>query len=201
LASKKKASKSDDDLDVQVGPAVERYRKDRGWSIQQLAREAGVSAGTVHKVEKETMVPSIAVLLKIARALGRPVSDFVADGVPEASERFKVFRAQRRPRLNFAELPVQVRTMAGMLPDRQLDAGVYEVDRGGSLGTEPVSHPGEKLYYVLEGKVRFEVGDSTLNLVPGDALHLKSDLPHRWENGGDEVARFFFVTTPPLGVS
>ena len=41
-----------------------------GLTLQQLATRSGVAASTIHKVEARQMVPTVSVLLKIAKGLG-----------------------------------------------------------------------------------------------------------------------------------
>jgi transcriptional regulator with XRE-family HTH domain len=57
-----------------IGPKIKALRKQHGYSLQSLAERADVSAATIHKIEQSDMVPTITTLLKIATALGRPVS-------------------------------------------------------------------------------------------------------------------------------
>ena len=45
-----------------------------GLSLQQLGERSDVSAAAIHKIEQGGMVPTITTLLKLASALGRPVS-------------------------------------------------------------------------------------------------------------------------------
>jgi len=68
-----------------IGPKVKELRREQRLSLQQLAVKAEVSAAAIHKIERNDMVPTITTLLKVATALGRPVSYFVqeADGQPE----------------------------------------------------------------------------------------------------------------------
>src|SRR5687768_16269756 len=60
-----------------LGAKVASARAERGWSLAELARHAGVSPGAVHKIEKNGMTPTIASLMKIAAALGKSVAYFV----------------------------------------------------------------------------------------------------------------------------
>src|SRR4028119_535987 len=53
-----------------LGAKLAAARAERGWSLAELARRAGLSTGAVHKVEKSDMTPTIATLMKIAAALG-----------------------------------------------------------------------------------------------------------------------------------
>jgi transcriptional regulator with XRE-family HTH domain len=188
-----------DDLDQRVGRALLRFRTDAGLTLQKLADEAGVSPGTIHKIEKGAMVPSLSVLVKVARALHTPVGDFVSEGMPEREQRYGLFRSGKRPALAFADLPVALFPIVAKLPDRKLDAGIFVVEPGAQTAKEPLSHPGEKLYFVLKGRVRFEVDGHAHVLEKGDAMHLKATLAHRWESAAEEVSELIFVMTPPLG--
>ena len=45
-----------------------------------------------------------------------------------------------------------------------------------------MEHPGEELVFVLEGAFEMDVDGKTYPLRPGDALHFRTDRPHRWRN-------------------
>src|SRR3954466_16293486 len=60
-----------------IGPKMRRLRKEAGLSLAQLAEMSQVSAAAIHKIEQSGMTPTITTLLKVDRALGRPVSYFV----------------------------------------------------------------------------------------------------------------------------
>lgn len=49
---------------------VQRLRKDRGWSVGELASRSGVSTSTLHRIEKEGSVPTLEVLDKLLDAFG-----------------------------------------------------------------------------------------------------------------------------------
>jgi transcriptional regulator with XRE-family HTH domain len=50
-----------------------------GLTLQQLATRCGVAASTIHKIETQQMVPTVLILLKIARGLGRHPQELVRD--------------------------------------------------------------------------------------------------------------------------
>lgn len=50
-----------------------------GLTLQQLANRCGVAASTIHKIESQQMVPTVSVLLKIARGLGCRPEELVRD--------------------------------------------------------------------------------------------------------------------------
>jgi transcriptional regulator with XRE-family HTH domain len=55
---------------------LKEWRERRGFSIRQLAEQAGVSHVTVVRIEQGRMSPTVALLEKLAGALGISVRDF-----------------------------------------------------------------------------------------------------------------------------
>ena len=60
-------------------------------------------------------------------------------------------------------------------------------------GPDPMSHPGEELVVILEGGMRFVVGDQPFDLAEGDSLHFRTTLPHSWANPSDKPARAIWL--------
>jgi mannose-6-phosphate isomerase-like protein (cupin superfamily) len=46
---------------------------------------------------------------------------------------------------------------------------------------------------ILEGGMRFVVGDQPFDLVEGDSLHFRTTLPHSWANPSDKPARAIWL--------
>jgi transcriptional regulator with XRE-family HTH domain len=58
---------------------IRAYRAADGLTLKQLAGRSGVAASTIHKVESQQMVPTVGVLLKIAKGLGRRPRELIRD--------------------------------------------------------------------------------------------------------------------------
>ena len=67
------------DVITAIGPKIRQLRKQKDFSLQQLAERSGVSAATIHKIERNGMVPTVTTLMKIAGALNRSVAYFVEE--------------------------------------------------------------------------------------------------------------------------
>jgi len=65
------------------GATVRRIRLAREWTQEDLADAAGLTATYVGQVERGDKVPSLTVVLKLARGLGVPPADLL-DGFPPA---------------------------------------------------------------------------------------------------------------------
>ena len=62
-----------------------------------------------------------------------------------------------------------------------------------------VHHVDDEAWYVLEGMLRFRVGDETLEAPPGSAVFVPKGTPHAYGNARRrERARYLLVTTPKI---
>lgn len=175
-----------------IGPKVAGLRKAQRLSLQQLATKSDVSAAAIHKIERNGMVPTITTLLKLANALGVPVSYFVQEQelhpepvhyTPVAGRR-QVYTPHKGLRLD---------GVSGSYRQFQAAAAVASMRPGASSGEKHLRHPGEELVYVLSGAARFTVGGQEFLLGEGDSLHWSGDLPHTWENLGEAKAELVWV--------
>jgi uncharacterized cupin superfamily protein len=66
----------------------------------------------------------------------------------------------------------------------------------------PHSHPDhEELVYVLEGTLRYRVGESTRDLGPGDSMATPRGEVHSFSNPHAERVRALVINTPDIGVA
>ena len=66
---------------------------------------------------------------------------------------------------------------------------------GGSMG--PMLHDGDEVGYVLEGRLKLSIDDTTYELEPGDSFAFPSNLSHTCSNLGEIVTRIIWINTPP----
>ena len=169
-----------------IGAKVAHARKERGWSLAQLAQRAGLSPAAVHKVEKSGMTPTIASLMKIASALGKSVSYFVEEpATPDVS----VVRAEQRSQVYTSKRGLDLRNVSGRYGPFLIAGAEATVEPGADSGPTPMNHPGEELVIVHEGSMTFTVDGESYELAEGDSIHFRTRLPHSWCNPTDEPAR------------
>ena len=60
------------------GATVRRLRGEREWTQEELAERAGLTTTYVGQVERGDKVPSLTVVLKLARGLGVSPADLVS---------------------------------------------------------------------------------------------------------------------------
>jgi transcriptional regulator with XRE-family HTH domain len=170
-----------------LGAKLAAARAERGWSLAELARRAGVSTASVHKIEKSGMTPTIATLMKIASALGTSVSYFIDEDV--AMPAAIIVRGDQRARLYTSKTGIALDNVSGRYGRYRLAGAEALVEPRASSGADPMRHPGEELVYLLEGTMRFTVDNDVIDLAPGDSVHFRTDRPHTWENPSEHRAR------------
>lgn len=176
-----------------IGTRVRRLREAQGLSLRQVAQRAGLSTSAVQKTEAGTMTPTIGVLMKIARGLKCRVIDFLE----EDGQRGEVVltRRRQRRRVTWGRGKITVETMAGEPTIPEIVVFELHLAGGADSGLDLLSHRGEEIALCVKGKIRFEIEGKPFDLRPGDCLHFKSHLPHRWSNPGPKAARILLVCT------
>lgn len=180
------------DVIAGIGTKIRLLRQGDGLSLQQLAERSGVSAASIHKIEKNTMVPTITVLMKLARALDRSVSYLVEEEAAQTSSAVLV-RAKDRDTLFASREGVHMQNIAGPSGRFAIAGAMVTIAAGRDSGRTPLAHPGEELVYVLSGSLEFEI-DETYLLRQGDTLHLRTDRPHRWRNSGTRATKALWIS-------
>lgn len=179
---------------ARINQRVRQWREEQGLTLQQLAERSDLAPSTVQKVETGQMIPSVAVLLKLARGLGRRVAELVHDADPERD--LVHLRADQRAPLGVPD-KMMVERLSADLAEPALEMWRVTLHPGVSSGRAPIQYEGEELALCERGQVAFRVGDEETILRTGDSLHFKATLPHSWHNPGRSPARFLIVGTLP----
>lgn len=68
----------------------------------------------------------------------------------------------------------------------------------GYLGGPPLHiHPDQdETHYVLEGQLRYQIGEKTIDANSGDCIHIPKGTPHAWINLQQQPARTLAVLSP-----
>jgi transcriptional regulator with XRE-family HTH domain len=186
-----------DQIVSSIGPKLRELRLQRGLSLQQLADRADVSAAAIHKIERSGMVPTITTLLKLAAALNRSVGYFVNEDGEQAGPAVFIPADDRRV-VYTSHRGIDLGGISGPYGRFFLAGAVAEVEPGASSGANPMEHPGEELVFILDGTMCFEVDGREYRLGKGDAVHFRTDRPHRWRNPGRQAARAVWMALRPM---
>ncbi|MCP4753126.1 MAG: cupin domain-containing protein [Proteobacteria bacterium] len=180
---------------TKIGNKLSRTRESMGLTLQQLADIANVAPSTVQKIEAGTMIPSIAVMMKIARGLHKKIGFFLDE--EETSTEVSLLRKDDRISIGEREDHITIQKLTTELINPEMDGFVLNLAPATGSGDEPLRHHGEELVYCIRGKVTFTVDGEHYTLSPGDSLHFKSKLPHFYKNSGRAKAEIVIICSVP----
>jgi transcriptional regulator with XRE-family HTH domain len=185
-----------------LGRRIRAERERAGVSVRALARSIGVSPSLLSQVERGLAQPSVGTLWAIVRELDLSLDSLFADGDGAGGQedgRADVQRAGDRRAIDLAGGVRWERLTQGA--DAHVDFAHVTYEPGGDSGAVPLaSHAGREYGYVLEGRLRIQVGDEEIELGPGDAIRFGSRTPHRlWVEGPERVRTVWFNLSAPPG--
>ncbi len=185
-----------------VGEVIRQVRESIAMSIEDLAAKCQVSTEMIEHIETNQLLPSLAPLMKIARALGVRLGTFLDDDpqsgpvVARGGQAESVVRFSGAGPGNQSELAFY--SLASHKKDRHMEPFLIEVKPG--LDKAPVlsSHEGEEFLYVLHGIIEVGYGRETHTLQAGDSIYYDSIVPHEVRAAGDQKACILAVVYAPF---
>jgi XRE family transcriptional regulator, regulator of sulfur utilization len=180
-----------------VGERVNALREAMGLSLRELAERSGVSAPMLSQVERGETSPTLAVAEKIAGGLELSLSQLLR--LDEGSHVVVVRASERRRRKRTGH---RVEELTPPLPGQRAELSLHALDPGastGGAGDPPIHEPGSReTIYVNAGSPALVVDDERHELSEGDAVTFDADLPHHFENPGEEPAELLAVVAAGL---
>ncbi|MFY9152464.1 MAG: XRE family transcriptional regulator [Prolixibacteraceae bacterium] len=185
-----------------VGEKIKQIRELKKVSLEELSERSGIDISMVQKIEQERNVPSLAPLIKIARALGVRLGTFLDDsdsfgpvlvrsGEYQKGVRFTSQSSDAREHLNFFSLAYD---KAG----RNMEPFIVDIEPGTQSDYMLSSHEGEEFIFVLEGEVEINYGKEIFTLTKGDSIYLDSIVLHNVHASNNQPARILAVVYAPF---
>ena len=180
-----------------IGPRIRALRDAMSLSLRDLSERSGVSAPMLSQVERGETSPTLAVAAKIADGLELTLSQLLRldEGQHVSISRAAGRRVGTRGGHRIEELTPP-------LPGQRADVSLHVLEPGATTGgrTDPPMHePGSReTAVVLAGTLALVVDGTRHELPTGDSVTFDADLPHHFENDGEEPTRFIAVIAAGL---
>ncbi|QLR44767.1 helix-turn-helix domain-containing protein [Enterobacter sp. RHBSTW-00994] len=174
-------------VSLAVASRIRNWRKTKKMSLDELSRRAGVSKGMLVEIEKGAANPSIAILCKLAAALGVSVAEIVN----VASEPFvHVIEGSAIPVLWQGERGGCARLLAGTAGPDMIELWRWEMYPGECFTSS--GHPAGtfELLHVEEGVLTLNVEETVTRVNAGSSAVAKTEAAHRYANEGEGLLRF-----------
>jgi len=171
-----------------AGAHLRQLRLQRGLSLVQVAKAAGISQGFLSALERSHMSASVGTLRRLAAFYKINILDFFhpsdSDGRLVTPNRRKILQAG--PGVHM-ELLAWGKTV--------MEPHLFRIAPKSGSG-EAYSHEGEEFLFVLQGELEIEVQNERHRLKAGDSFYFESAASHRWFNPGRTEARVLWVNSP-----
>jgi transcriptional regulator with XRE-family HTH domain len=167
---------------MSLGQKIGRLRQERGLTLQEVSEGSGLTPSFLSRLERDKVNISVANLRKLAQFFSVQMTHFFEG--EDNQQVGQVITAGERVRLSLDDAPVQVFSL--LPPNSELEARLIEA-RPGS-GQQGFSSRGSQMILVLEGELRYNLGDEVYDLRPGDTLFYRDDVAHSWVNTSDGTA-------------
>ena len=177
-----------------IGQRIKSIRIKRNLTLDQLSAKTGFAKSYLSQIENLKREPPISTLTKIAYMLEIDAfflltgetrqDDQQGIAIVRPSERRSAARA-------FGKFGYLYESVSHKKADRLMDG--YVVTTGFEFPPEPLTHEGQELVYVLEGRQEFFYNGKVYEVSAGDCIYLDSSKPHYSRSIGDRPGKVLVV--------
>lgn len=186
-----------------VGEKIKSLRETREISVAELAERTALSVEQIERIENNVDIPSLAPLIKIARALGVRLGTFLDDQDEVGAV---VCRKQETAdaTISFSNNAADARThmryhsRSKSKADRHMEPFIIDIEAVGETDYELSSHEGEEFVYVMEGTIEVCHGKNKYVIEAGDTIYYDSIVPHHLHGYQGEAAKILAVVYTPI---
>ncbi|MBO5699652.1 MAG: helix-turn-helix transcriptional regulator [Bacteroidaceae bacterium] len=190
------------DTTQKVGEKIQSLRNIREITIAELAERTGLAEEQIQRIENNLDIPSLAPLIKIARALGVRLGTFLDD---QGEQGAVVCRKQdASSTISFSNNAMDARThmhyraLSRSKSDRHMEPFIIDIEPVNKLDFTLSSHEGEEFIFVMEGTVEVSYGKKTYVIEAGDTIHYDCIVPHHVHGFQGERAKILAVVYTPI---
>jgi transcriptional regulator with XRE-family HTH domain len=168
-----------------LGRQIRLLRERRSLSLNDLARQSGISVTGIRNIELGRANPGLLTIVAIIDVLGVPIDELVAM-IRRANKTVYVSRAPGGRQ--------QVQRSLSEVYDPRIRGRVLTLPAGTDMVAAPRSETGPHFAFVLDGTIELALKDGTAHrLATGDAVHFADEPPRVLANRGRRPARVLWV--------
>ncbi|MDR1859996.1 MAG: XRE family transcriptional regulator [Bacteroidales bacterium] len=186
-------------VEKDLGGKIQKVRQSRQISLETLAEKTGLEVELLQKIEEQGLIPSLAVLIKIARALGMRLGTFLDDDEklgPAISRNGSKNDVTFTPQGTRVNENLNFFSLAPNKAGRNMEPFVINI-KPDTAGEVLSSHEGEEFLYVLDGQIEILYGKETHVLGEGDSIYYDSIVAHQIHAANNKPARILGVIYTP----
>jgi len=177
-----------------VGEKLQSLRQTHKLSLDELSRRAGVSKSMLSQIERNQSNPTVAVLWRLANALGVDLADFLASGREVASAPAIVLMTDHAtPVMRSPDRKCELRILAPIEQVGRVEWYKLIIEPGGVLASEAHERGAREHLTVFSGQMLVRSGQTEQKLASGETARYQVDVQHAIANAGKSVATALLV--------
>lgn len=173
------------------GKRLRKIRKEKGYTIEQLAELTKFTASYISQVERSKLEPSISALYKICDTLKVSIYNFIEDNL----EKYTIIRKKDRKIIKSnSELNYNVLTPVDNNTDKQ-SFYVFEqiVETNQWTSNEFINKDSHICIIVKQGTLFIEFIDNNQILMTGDSITLIPNVSFRCYNPSEDKLEILYI--------
>jgi quercetin dioxygenase-like cupin family protein len=186
------------------GKRIKELCKTYSITTEKLAERSSVPIELLRKIVEEDLIPDLAPLVKIARAMGVRLGTLLDDqeelgpvitraGAAGESVRFTT----GLPGGNLGDHKgLTFKALASDKGGRHMEPFIVDIEPDAEQ--EMSTHEGEEFIYIISGNLKMEYGSLTDVLHAGDSVYYDSIVPHRVISADGKPTRILAVIYTPV---
>jgi XRE family transcriptional regulator, regulator of sulfur utilization len=175
-----------------VGAALAGLREQRGLSLDEVSRQAGVSKSMLSQIERGQANPTVAVVWRLATAFGVPLGDLLGED-KAAEPLLATVPAHATPLLASPDGKCELRILGPIDLAGRFEWYQLSVQPGGALDSR-AHEPGSREHLTVHvGTLEVQAGAESARLRAGETARYAVDVPHRIHNPGKTAAQALLV--------
>lgn len=180
-----------------VGDTLATLRQAASLSLDALSRKAGVSKSMLSQIERGQANPTVAVVWRLANALGVSMGDLLGKPPAPSAAVIEVLGAHAAPAIRSPDGLCELRILGPIGLAGQFEWYVLTVQAGGVLESQAHEAGTHEHLSVMSGAL--EVGSDALvqRIKAGETARYAADRPHHIRNGGKSSASAWLVVVHP----
>jgi transcriptional regulator with XRE-family HTH domain len=181
-----------------LGSRVGKFRDIKRLTVEELAERSGLDLDFIQEIESGKVMPPLGALLKLSRAMGIRMANFLDDKVSvdpivvKTAERVAEEGSVLSSGRGVPQSLVFHHLGKGKI-DRHMEPFFIEVLPQPPGSVKVSQHEGEELIVVVSGAIELQYGKDTYTLETGDSAYYSSNVQHRLVAINDEKAEILAV--------
>jgi transcriptional regulator with XRE-family HTH domain len=176
---------------IQIAERLKGLREVLNISADEAAFTCGISKEQYLKFESGKFDIPVSILHRMAHKYNFDITMLLSGEEPH----MRSYTLTRKDKGIIVDrrLAYKYQSLAGNFLNRKADPFLVVVEPKNDTTVSYNSHPGQEFNYMIEGKLKFIIGEKTMILQAGDSIYFDSGLPHGMLAEDGKPAKFLAI--------